>query len=309
MIPVVERVMEAKAKKIKAYPCRSNRASELGHPCERYLYYLRANWQDKALHSAELQFIFEAGNRIEDEAISELKEAGFLVLEQGRSFEMRDLNITGHLDLKIAERGSQTAYPVEVKGLQHGDWSKLNSIQDFFNSTKPWIKKYPTQIFLYMLMSNSEDGLFYLKSKATSRPKEVWVKLDFEYTESILKKAERVNAAIAAGAPPDRMEYDDAVCGSCPFAHICLPDQDFGKGAEILNRPDMEEWLKRREELKPLVDEFKGLDELIKDILSEKDDVIIGQYWIKGKWIERKGYTVKDSKYWQVKILPLNKGA
>ena len=230
-----------------------------------------------------------------------------MILEQGRSFEMRDLNITGHLDLKIAEKGVDKAYPVEVKGLQHSEWKNLNSFHDFIASKKPWVRKYPAQISLYLLMDNAEEGLFYLKSKATSMPKAVWIKLDFEYTELILRKAERVNAAILTNTPPDRMEYDAQVCGRCPFAHICLPDRDFGQGAELLDNDEMLEWLKRREELKPLVEEFKGLDDLIKDIAKEKENLIIGNFWLKGKWKERKGFTVAPSRYWEVKILPMEK--
>lgn len=309
MIPLVERVIEAKRRTIKNYPCHVNRASSIGHPCERFLYYCRANWQDRALIDVGLKFIFDIGNRIEEEAVDELKAAGFMILEQQRPFSWPKFNITGHLDFKVAEKGADVAIPVEVKGLQHHEWEKLHTVEDFFNSKKHYVRGYPAQLQLYLLMSNSPEGYFYLKSKMNGMPKAVEVVLDFEYTEGIVQKVERVNKAIEAGAPPERMEYDPAVCGSCAFAHICLPSQDFGKGAEILDNEEMEGWLKRRAELEPLKKEFDGLDELIKSILKERENLIIGNFWIKGRWKERKGYAVKDTKYWEIKILPLEKKA
>jgi len=304
MISVVDKVIESKAKRIKVYPCYVNRASEIGHPCERYLYYLRANWKQKALYDVDLTFIFEAGNRIEAEAIDEIREAGFLVLEQGRAFEWKDFKITGHLDLKIAEKGSNTAYPAEIKGLQHSDWKSLETVSDFLNSKKVWIQKYPSQLFVYMLLSESEEGLFYIKSKSTHKPKEIWLKLDYEYVEGILQKAIRVNNAVDKQIPPDRIEYNNSVCGRCPFAHICLPEQDFGKGAEMIDSDELEGWLKKRLELEPLAKEYGNLDKLIKNVVKERENIIIGNFWIKGEWQEKKGYEVKPSRFWKVKIIP-----
>ena len=298
MLNVVQKVTEAKTAKIRLYPCHTNRASELGHECERYLYYLRANWKDRALHSSDLEFIFEAGRRIEDEAVDELKEAGWLISEQNRAFEWPKFNLTGHLDLKLSEKGSQTAYPCEVKGLQHYEWQKLNTIEDFHNSKKPWVRKYPAQLFLYLLLSNIEDGFFYIKSKSTHKPKEIWVKLNWEYTEGLLKKAERINWAVSSNTPPNRIDYNEQICGKCPFAHICLKDIDYGPGTEIIDAEELLGWLKEREELKPLHKKYEDLDEAIKLIVKERPSLIVGNYLIQGKWQERQG-----KKFWISKII------
>ena len=54
---IIGKIKEAKRKKIKNYPCHVPRASEIGHPCERYLVYSITNWQDRQPYEPELQVI------------------------------------------------------------------------------------------------------------------------------------------------------------------------------------------------------------------------------------------------------------
>lgn len=298
MLNLVERVVEAKKLKIKNYPCHVNRASSMGHPCERFLYYSRANWKDRALVDVELQFIFDMGNLIEDEAASELKQAGFLILEQQRPFSWEKYQITGHLDFKVAEPGSQDTYPIEVKGLAHYEYQKLNSIGDFFASKKHYVRGYPAQLMLYMIMDNKHEGAFYLKSKQSGFPKEVWITLDYEYAETLVKKAERVNWAVQSQTPPDRIEYDETICGRCPFMTICLADINYGPGTEILDNDELLVWLKQRDELRPLAKKYDEVDEAIKLAVKERPSLIIGNYLITGKWQER-----NKKKFWKVTII------
>jgi len=76
-----------------------------------------------------------------------------------------------------------------------------------------------------------------------------------------------------------------------------------GKEIEIIDEISIEEAIKRTEELKPLISEYNRLDKQWKKALEGKEKVAIGDYLVVGKWIERKGYTVEDSKYWQSKII------
>lgn len=296
---IITPVFEAKKRRIKSYPQRVNRASECGHPCERYLVLSRTNWQDRVLHGPELQFIFEGGNMIEEMAIRELQEAGFQVIEQQRAFEWPALELTGHLDAKIIYE--HNAYPIEIKGLNHQDFEKLNSIQDFHNSTKSWIKKYPAQLMMYLLNTGHELGAFYLKDKLTFRPKVVWVELDYDYTEQIVQKLERVNQHIKDGTRPDPID-DPELCQDCSFQHICLPDikqqaiEIQGDDSELVPK------LNRRAELEAAYREYQALDKEIKKAIEGKEKAIIGDYLITGKWVNRAGYTVEASRYWLPKI-------
>ena len=62
---VLGRFIELKKSKVRIWPCHVNRASNLGHPCERYLVYSRTAWDKKAPHEWELQVVFDEGNNQE----------------------------------------------------------------------------------------------------------------------------------------------------------------------------------------------------------------------------------------------------
>ena len=65
-----------------------------------------------------------------------------------------------------------------------------------------------------------------------------------------------------------------------------------GKEVEILNDDKIAEMLDRMDELKPFVDEYKQIDDELKRILEGKEKVLIGNWMITGKWVERKSYDV-----------------
>lgn len=292
------KVYEYKQSKIRVYPQHKNRASECGSSCERYLVLSRTRWQDRVPHGPELQFIFDGGNMIEDMAIRELSDAGFQIIEQQRAFEWPALQLTGHLDCKVLY--DSKAYPVEIKGLQHHDFVKLNTIQDFHNSKKPWIRKYPAQLTMYMLNTGHEIGAFYLKDKLNYQPKTIWVELDYDYAESICKKLERINAHIAKGTLPEEFDEPDA-CQMCGFLHVCLPEIK-ATAIEISEDENLISKLERRSELEEVFREYSALDREIKKAIEGKERAIIGDYLITGKWVERAGYAVSASRYWLPKI-------
>lgn len=298
---VVGAVFESKRKQIRAYPQHTNRASEAGHPCLRYLVLSRTNWQDKVLHGAETQFIFDGGNMIEDMAIRELQDAGIEVFEQQRSFDWPAVQLTGHLDCKVRMDGG--VYPVEIKGLNHMDFDKLNTIEDFHNSTKPWIRKYPAQLNLYLLNTGHDKGFFYIKNKMTYRPKVVWVDLDYEYTETIIKRLESVNEHIKNSTRPEPCNEPD-LCQKCAYFHICLPDIKQVE-LEIINDDELEEMLLQREELAEAYKEYGELDKAVKRRLVGREKVMIGDFLITAQEIERKGYTVETMTYTKYKIMRL----
>ena len=190
---IIGKIKEAKRKKIKNYPCHVPRASEIGHPCERYLVYSITNWQDKQPYEPELQFIFEGGNLIEDLAIRDLEEAGFKIYrpEPDKAIAESRPQITGHIDIRV-DFGDGKVYTGEIKGLNKYDFDSLNCLQDFFNSKKVWIRKYPAQLMTYLYIKGEERGFFYLKSIPGFQPKIIWIDLDYGYMEEILQKTERI---------------------------------------------------------------------------------------------------------------------
>ncbi len=296
---IIERIMEHKAASIRQYPVNANRASSLGHPCTRYLVLDRTRWQEKALHGPGLQLIFDLGNDIEDRVMRDLRESGVTVIEQQRSFSWQKYKITGHIDGKV--QIDNNVYPVEIKSMSPFAFAKVDAVQDMHNSKYHYMRAYPAQMTLYLLMDNKEVGYFILKNKVSGEMKEVQVGLDYDLGESLLRKAEEINAHVDGETVPDPIEWEDTICSECGYLHICTPDR-VGKGVEIIDDAELLELLGRRDALVRAHKEYEEIDRELKDAIKEKDKILIGDWFITGKWQERKETTMKASKFWVSKI-------
>lgn len=261
--------------RIKVSPCHTNRASEMGHPCLRYLVYCRSRWQDRKAIDARLQAIFDMGVSIEALVKRDLEDARVEVTEsQVALFDAR-YQLSGHLDCKVAFNGSPNV-PLEIKGIQPFDWEKLNALSDFFVSKKPWIRKYPGQILLYMLLTNSERGILLLKNKLSAEEKIIVIEgltdESLDYAEELLQKCEAVNKHVAEHTVPERMASLE-FCDRCDFAHLCCPDEAFGP-LEVMLDEEFEAILDARAGLEASAKLFDELDgdakEKVKRILDAK---------------------------------------
>jgi hypothetical protein len=175
-----------------------------------------------------------------------------------------------------------------------------------------WIRKYPAQILLYMLMEGAEYGLMVFKNKTTGEKAQKLFRLEgelLEYAESILKKLEAVNAHVDEGTCPDAALIDD--CRGCGFCKTgCFPGADYGPGIDIMQDPDLEAKLDRHGELKPARDEYEELDKELKAGFKGKS-AVIGNWLIESSKHERRGVDVppeikkqyeKVTEYWITKI-------
>lgn len=319
---IPDRLDEAKARKRENWPVKANRASELGHPCLRYLTYLRVAWQERALPSVGLQYLFDERKRQEDHAIEDLKEAGYTFIQQQRPFSWPQFDITGTIDGQLVlPRGATagTLVPGEIKSINPWDWEKIalqpdvrDHLKQFLHSERVWLQKIPSQITLYLLMNNSELGALILRNALDGRMKVLPIMLDLDLGEQVLRKAEAVNMHAAEGTLPGRIPYEEDTCGRCAFHHICLPDQAAREGAQMLDQPELEEALERRAELEPTRKEYESLDKRIKDIAKaalgkpeprEVGEGIVGTSWLlRVKTLERTGYVVEPTVYQRVEI-------
>lgn len=305
---IVEKVYEYKRSQIKGYPVHTNRASQLGHPCTRYLVFDRTRWQEKALHDERLQMIFDLGNDCEARVLRDLADAGLEIIEQQRAFSWPEYSISGHIDAKALIDGM--AYPLEVKSMSPFAYDKTNSVADMLKSKYAYMRSYPAQMTLYLLMDNKEKGFFICKNKVSGAMKEIPVTLDYELGESLLKKAEAINTHVASGTLPDPMEYDENVCTDCGYNHICTPDR-IGKEIEIIDNSELEELLADWERLKPFSKEYDEVDKRISEIVNGREKILVGNWFITGSFRKRTGYNVPDeikkqyaqeSQYWVKKI-------
>jgi hypothetical protein len=291
----IEKVLENVASRIKQWPVKSNRASDLGHPCLRYHVYQRTQWSEKALHDVNLELIFMMGNEIEKIVIRQLQDAGVIVQEQQRAFEWPQYQITGSIDGKIIANGK--AFPFDVKSCSQWIFKAINSIDDLKNSKYLHLRKYPVQLNTYMLLDNVEEGLFIFKDKTSGQLKEVWMQLDYELGEQTLKKCEAINAFVARNELPDRIDFDEGICGQCPYAHICLPQMAW-KEVEI-DVGELETIIDRMKEIAPLVLEHDEMNDQLNALVKGKEKILAGKYFITGKWIEKKNGT----RYWKKAVV------
>ena len=295
MFDIISEVYKYKASKQRVYPCHVNRASSLGHPCERYLVYMRTSWDKMELPDVGREFIFAGGKLIEDMALAELKEAGFRITNQGRDFLDKRYQISGHVDCFVGppgiDRSPAKDPPCEIKGISPFDFDKINSAEDMFKSKNSWTKAYPAQLQLYMFLSEREEGLFYIKNKLTYQPKQIWIKLDYAYCEELLQKCERINKHINEGTLPAQVN-DYNTCKKCQARSFCRPDIVFGEGIGFIDDAELEGYLNQREKLNASALQYKNIDEHIKTGLKKYMDgraVLCVGAWIIEKKIAKNG--------------------
>ena len=303
---IIEQIYVNKERGIKQSPVNSNRASDLGIPCVRYHVLNRTKWQERSLHNAALQLTFDIGNVMENAILRDIQDAGFQVIEQQRAFSWPEYQITGHLDAKVVVNGE--AIPIEIKTSSPYVFKSINTIHDLTNGKYGYLRKYPAQLTLYCLMGNHEKGIFLFKDKSSGAMKEIEMPLDYELGETLLKRAEEINAHVAAGTMPDPIG-EEMWCNGCPFAHICLPEQ-IGKEVAV-DTGELATMLDRMEELKPIVKEYEEIDEQVKETVKGREKILAGNYFITGKYMTRKSYDVpadlkaqfeKVTQYWKTTI-------
>jgi CRISPR/Cas system-associated exonuclease Cas4 (RecB family) len=306
---LIEKIYENKEKKRRISPVNSNRASEIGHPCLRYLVYLRTKWSEKALPTLRQQLVFDEGRNQERSIIFDLMEAGFEIIEQQRTLYWEEFNLVGHIDGKVIVNGK--GIPFEVKSLSPYIFETINNLKDMLTHRKWWVRKYPFQLLIYLLLANEPEGIYILKNKSSGELKEIWVRLEdhLELAEEALKKCEEIERHIKNQTLPDRINNEE-ICDTCPFAHICLPELT-RPAINLEENEEILQMLEERELLKEKVERFNELDEQIKNYFKKMDGdrFLVGQFLIMKKKVKRNGYTVPPAEFETISIKKLKGGA
>lgn len=295
------KLFKAKADKITVYPCRNLRASNLGFPCERYLFLLLTRWDEQKPHDVGLQNIFDLGNTLEEHTIKNIKEAGFEIFtptQRSWQLSVKGGVITGREDIRIKDEKGELL-PVEIKGLGLYEYAKLNSVEDFLKSKKAYIQGYPAQLYVYMLHFGKEKGFFALTNKLTGETKFIDVPFDYELGERYLAKAERIYKAIQDNEIPDACD-DIAVCESCPLAHICGNQKRIPTDIDLDD--ELDSLINRKQELAAAKKEYEEVDAQIKSKVGEREKVLTGMYLIERKSFTKKAFTVPESVQWRINI-------
>lgn len=307
-IPDIEGAWRSlKESRIKTFPSHVNRASALGHPCLRHLVHLRVDWDKGKPHSFELQCIFDKGRQEETYVVRELVEAGITIFgsQKPYAYEHKGGKIVGHLDGFVCKRPDAfvedpDALPMEIKGYNPNIWVGLNSLQDFLNDKRFYIKRVPAQVMLYAFMTNKPGAVMILEDKSNGFIKVVPVEIDWDYLSGILDQAVEVDEWVRLNSEvpesyPDPIDYDDDVCGRCQFFEtVCFPARDFGEGFEIREWKEVDELLATLDAYEDTKAKVKEADTRVKKLLRGRR-VVTDNYRIDGSW------TKHDPPQWRMK--------
>lgn len=221
------------------------------HDCDRHNFYSMAEGDQRTRWDSYVQAKLDAGREWEALTKRDLAALGYEPLLAGESVEIKDKSgkiiARGYTDLSLRRSGDEyrhQLWPVEMKQMQPHMWDAIKTWRDLLRS--PWTRKYMRQLQLYMYGKNKEAGLFHL-GDFQGHWKLIPVPLDLEFVEDVLQKIERATSAASMGTAPDRIPFDPGLCGSCQFAHVCIPDIKTITAEQIENNPTLEKHLQVRE--------------------------------------------------------------
>jgi CRISPR/Cas system-associated exonuclease Cas4 (RecB family) len=289
-----------KASRVRVFPAHTCRASSIGEPCERRLFYTRTAGEQATPHRPELQAIFDLGNGLERYVIRELESLGADIVQREKDHLDREHQLSGRVDARIQMPTWERPLPAEVKGLNPYTAESIETVEDIRDSRQHWVRKYYDQLQVYLHFEQAEIGVFILLNKVSGEISFVDCPRDQERIDELLAKAARIRDAVAAGEPPERLETED--CGRCPFAHVCLPARPFGPGMQILDSEEIQVLIARKLELEAAKREADAIDRSLKELLPEVPELLIGDFVVTAKKVERAAYAVEASSYWQRKF-------
>ena len=318
---IFERREKRLADKIKPWPRKNVIASDIPW-CERQGVYSIVAWDKRQPHDTRLQARFEKGDMEQGQVERELGEMGLRVVETECPLprEMfQKYGITGRIDFKLEWRGKRV--PCEVKSMHPRFWDKFKTVDDLKGYL--FTARYYRQMQIYLLGNNEEGGLFIL-TDCLGHWTLIPCPLDYQEAEHCLQMAEAINEAVAEKRLPERIPYDDEICGRCAFTHECIPDIEQRAAVVFEDDPEaaaeFETKLSRRAELADAAKEFETLDKEVKDEFKERyvsRDIRIAQI---GEWTltgtnrvttryeipdEEKPKYAKKVAYWVTKIARL----
>ncbi len=298
-----------------------NNASDLGLECDTYQAACRLKGHLRKPITNSLEKIFRIGREWETPNIRWLQDSRINIEKATKKrWFWEKYNISGYMDAEIEVVHPTTKelvwIPFEHKTTSPNGFRAIKKHKDegisLTNADQPWLRKYPGQLSTYMMFKGVDLGCWFYFEK-TSGDYLFWIlPLDYEYAETLIKRAERTNESVAKNTIPDP-KYRDS-CLKCDFAlTLCFPDKDFGPGFDMI---DSEEVLSKVKRYKDLEAELKEFNALKKELIGKGDvpglfykrNVVAGNYIIESKERERAGYEVKASKYWVTSIKELGGG-
>lgn len=291
----------------------SNNMSDIGHECERYLFYAREKWNEAQAWSPSVIAMMEDGKIHERAVLDRLRESGLNMSQEQLPLYDKYTKLSGKIDsmLKIDDRW----YVLEVKSVTSWVYDSISDLESIRDSKHHWVRRWYGQMQSYLHYDREAhdhsgrrqaDGVFAVKDRQLRFDDNLGVKFvdvpyNPDYALELMLKAERVNRAIEAQVEPERVSLALGLCKTCRFRMTCLPDVSTGDGFELISDDTLVEMLERRAELEDAKREFDGLDKQIKESFKGKN-VIVGDWELHAIQRHRKGYQVAEADYFETKI-------
>jgi predicted RecB family nuclease len=200
-----------------SYPQSRNNLglSEIGNPCRRYLW-LRNRGHRVNPISARTHRIFQLGDSIESDLISDLEDVGFLITDKQKQYHIQfgSQIVYGHIDSEIQYDG--TPHILEIKSANDNNFRSLLKKQ-----YRVWNSAYYAQIQAYMHASDIVHALIIVYNKNTSELYSEVIDYNPEYTKTLIKF---VTNSITADIP--QTFCGDKTAAYCDFRKICYPDTE-----------------------------------------------------------------------------------
>lgn len=193
--------------------------SEVGHKCNRYLWYTHHGFPALPPPGRMLR-LFRLGEMIEEQVITDLLTAGFKVYgrQKEKMLELDGIQLVGHID-GIIEGLIESSKPqlLEIKSSNNKRFNQLLKL----NSYEIWNEKYKAQIHVYMLASKLSRCLVWVENKDTSNTYTERINLDKSYAFKVLEKV--FNAISSESVPPRSCPKPDWFeVKMCKFQKVCF---------------------------------------------------------------------------------------
>ena len=254
---------------------RRNRASELGHPCLRYLYLLRTMPSEDIV---KLQKLFRVGKFFEEIIVKRLIQI-LPVQAFQRPIENKELQIAGVLDILL-----ETKQPLEIKSCSYENFQEIQKYIDqpkILKQADLLFRKYYFQVQTYLMLLKVEQGFLYVIDRQRGGETIIEITRDEPTIQEIIEKAERVNECVAKEVLPEGINQKN-ICSHCYFyKKICSKEFQNKKKIQVVNLS--EDFIEKMDKYFVLQQQFKELKKLeteIKTTLHEWED---GVYTIQNR--------------------------
>ncbi|KKK78593.1 hypothetical protein LCGC14_2842020 [marine sediment metagenome] len=310
LAPAIEKVMAAKK---RAYPCHVNRISSMGHPCERYLYHCRADWDKAKPIPDSLQGIFDQGKTLEPILVAYFNtqvgpncEPPLRIVGQQITTAdslLSEYEISGSIDGFLQQYDDcteqwSTFAVVDIKTAGQNPYRGYCDLRSLYAHT--WSTGYIAQLMLYSFAHNLQGCVIFFvdKSNIFFNWKPVEFGIDMGLIENLLQKAARVNEAVKAKTPPETKINRPDYCKECRFRHICLPDLQIGTETKIITSGEVIGAITEHQRLKPLKSQAIAAEKRMKEMLVPGQNAVAGGHMLEWTEVKSKG----KRPYWKLKI-------